>query len=546
MLKKLALLILCFVCAFTAHGQRKKLELLGADELEGVMYKNQKANRLKGNVKMKFEGSLMRCNIGYMFMKSNNFDAFGNVSIKREDGMTIYGDSLFFNGDTKIAKIRGNVRVIDKKMTLRTNQLDYNMQNKTAWYYGGGDIVDDGTRLTSETGYLDSKQDFYSFKGDVVVNQKGSRIEADTLKYASGSKKAYFYGPTNIYTEGKVLYAESGIYNTQEDKAWFSENAWVETSTYKLYGDSLFFDSKNDYGYAVNNVKIESFKDSVTIYGDMAINDGAKNSSKIFGNALLMDRSGSDTTFINADTLISIQDTVKKENKIFAYKNVKIIKGGLKGVCDSMIYDGIDSTISFYESPILWNGQNQITGDSIIIIMKNNEVDKMHIHQKAFIVSQNERDTSRYDQVKGRYMLAYFKDSDLYQLDVDGNGESVYYAFDEKKVLMGLNKVICSNMKMFVVDGDMNNIRFYDRPIASFIPPQLITEDQRKLANFRWYTDERPTREGLMGEISQRTTINNVSEKVTSQETEAASSIKEEDKKDKKSERKERRRRKRK
>ena len=96
----------------------------------------------------------------------------------------------------------------------------------------------------------------------------------------------------------------------------------------------------------------------------MAINDGSKHSSKIFGNALLIDRSGSDTTYINADTLISIEDTAQNKSQIFAHKNVKIIKGTLSGICDSMIYDAIDSTISFYENPILWNNNSQITGDS--------------------------------------------------------------------------------------------------------------------------------------------------------------------------------------
>ena len=507
MLKQIIILFFCSLCVFTTYGQRKKLELLGADELEGVMYKDQKANRLKGHVKIKHDGSLMACDVGYMFSGSNDFDAFGKVSIKKPGGVTIYGDSLFYSGDTKIAKLRGNVRVIDDKMTLKTNHLDYNMEDETAWYYGGGTIVDDGTKLSSQTGFFDSNQDFYSFKGDVKVNKNGTRIEADTLKYASGPQKAYFFGPTNIYTEDKTLYAESGIYNAAEDKSWFSDNAWVETPTYKLYGDSLYFDNVTEYGYAINNVKIESFKDSATIYGNIAINNGAENKSTVIGNALMIDRSGNDTTYINADTLISITDTVSGGSQVFAYRNVRIIKGELRGICDSMVYDGLDSTIAFYYDPILWNGKSQIIGDSIRIIMKNDQVDKMNVYQNSFIISQNEKDSIKFDQVEGDIMLAYFNNSQLYQLDVDGNGHSIYYAFNEEKEFIGLNNVVCANMKMFVVDGNMNNIRFYDRPIASFIPPQMITEQKRKLPKFVWYIDKKPTIEQLISEIDNRTFV---------------------------------------
>lgn len=507
MLKQFVILSFCLFCAFTAQSQRKKLELLGADELEGVIYKGEKANRLKGNVRMSHEGSLMACNVGYMYMGASDFDAFGRVSIKKPGGVTIYGDSLYYHGETKIAQLRGNVKVIDKKMILKTNHLDYNMEDETAWYYGGGDIVDNGTTLSSQTGFFDSNQAFYSFKGDVKVNKNGTRIEADTMKYASGPQKAFFFGPTDIYTEDKRLYAESGIYNAAEDKSWFSENAWVETPTYKLYGDSLYFDNVANYGYAINNVKIESFKDSVTIYGNIAINDGAKNQSKVFGNALLIDRSGSDTTYINADTLISVQDTVSGGSRIYAYRNVKIIKSELRGICDSLMYDGVDSTIAFYYDPILWSGQSQIIGDSIRILLENEEVDKMNIYQNSFIISQNEKDSIKFDQVKGDVMLAYFEDNDLYQLDVNGSGHSIYYAFDEEKAFMGLNNVVCADMKMFIVDGDMNNIRFYDRPIAAFTPPPLITSDKRELPNFVWHYEKKPTIESLISEITNRTFV---------------------------------------
>jgi lipopolysaccharide export system protein LptA len=486
------ILLLLILSVFTLSAQREKIELLGADELEGVIYKGEKANLLNGNVRIKHSGSIMGCNRAYLFVGQNNFDAFGNVSIKQSNGMTIYGDSLFYNGDTKIAKLRGNVRVIDKQMTLTTRMLDYNMETKSANYFNGGTIVDKGATLKSEKGFFDSKNEYYTFKGKVLVLKDNYRIVSDTLKYSSTSQKAFFYGPTHIYSNDQTMYTESGIFNTKDNKAWFNKNSWVQTPTYKLSGDSLYFDDNKGYGYAVNNVKIESFKEKATIYGDVAISDTKKSQKKVFGNALLIDYSEKDTTFIKADTLISVDDTIKKKRFVEAINNVEVVKGELSALSDYMLYNDADSNIIFKKDPILWSGLSQITGDSIKILLSNGAVDKMHVYRNSFIISQNEDDPSKFTQVKGNNMLIHFRDGELHQLDVDGNGESIYYAFNEDKEYIGVNSVVCGDMKMFLKDGNMDLVKFYNRPIASFTPPDLVDPSKTKLGGFTWNIDKKP------------------------------------------------------
>jgi len=447
----------------------------------------------------------MKCNKGYLPLNKNQFDAFGNVRINQESGVKIYGDSLFYDGDNQIAKLRGNVRVVDDKMTLRTNHLDYNTKDNTAWYYGGGTINDDGTNLKSETGFFDSNQSFYSFKGDVSVYKDGYKILADTLKYSSLSKQTYFFGPTQIFTDNKELYAESGIYNTQTEKAWFSQNAWVKSTSYKLSGDSLYYDNATDYGFAIDNVIIESFEQEATIYGDVAINNGLENKSSVFGDAFLVDRSETDTTYIMADTLITVKDTVLNKEEIYAFRNVEIIRGQFSGKCDSLVYANQDSLISFYYDPILWVESSQITGDSIITQLVQSQVDKMYIYNNSFIISQDQEDSIKFNQVKGKDMIAHFTNNELNKLDVDKNVESIYYAFNEENKYIGLNTAICSKMVMYLAENKVKRIKFYDRPISSFIPPQQVTPDKLKLTSFNWAIDSQPQLQGLIERSSKRT-----------------------------------------
>ena len=95
-------------------------------------------------------------------------------------------------------------------------------------------------------------------------------------------------------------------------------------------------------------------------------------------------------------------------------------------------------------------------------------------------------------------------------VDVTGNGESLYFALEQKTLendslratatlLTGMNKIICSNMKINFMEGKLNNITFYVMPDAKFIPPLEIKEADRLLKGFRWRETERPTRIMVVG-----------------------------------------------
>ena len=97
--------------------------------------------------------------------------------------------------------------------------------------------------------------------------------------------------------------------------------------------------------------------------------------------------------------------------------------------------------------------------------------------------------------------MAYFEKSKIMQVDVNGNGESIYYVLDDKDstdiITMGMNRILCSNMTIRFVDEVLNNISFYIRPEARFIPPHELTADVQVLDGFEWRGKERPELEDL-------------------------------------------------
>jgi len=170
---------------------------------------------------------------------------------------------------------------------------------------------------------------------------------------------------------------------------------------------------------------------------------------------------------------------------------VKIFKEDLQGVADSMEYRTSDSTIYFYKNPVLWSEGNQMTADSIRLLMKNNSIDKILMNVNSFVISTDS--LLNYNQIKGRRMTAEFREEKIHRVIVEGNGESVYYILNEdEKSAQGVNRIICSNITIRFKEGKVDTFSFYVQPEGRFIPPHEIKEEDIKLKGFVWKENEKP------------------------------------------------------
>lgn len=258
------------------------------------------------------EGTTLAADSAHFNNVANAFDAFGNVVITQSDGTIVYADLLNYNGNTKLALLTGNVRLVDKQATLTTNYLTYNLGTKIGTYIGGGQVSNPPTLITSKTGYYFGTTSDAYFKHDVVVNTPDALINTDTLKYNSISKIAYFYGPTNILSKSDKtnLYTENGRYDTQYDQAWFGKKNLYTDGSKSLKGDSLFYDGNAGFGKAIRNVTFVDTEQKSTLKGNVGIYRKADESALITGNAYLtmlaeQDSAKVDTIWMAADTLFT-------------------------------------------------------------------------------------------------------------------------------------------------------------------------------------------------------------------------------------------------
>jgi lipopolysaccharide export system protein LptA len=333
-----------------------------------------------------------------------------------------------------------------------------------------------------------------SFKRNVKVSNPDYTMTADSLQYNSRTKVIYFRTPTTVINkDSSTIVYETGFYETVSKKSVL-ELGSAETEDYKLDAIEYKLDNFNRRYLFRKNVVMTHKKESLIIYGQAL--DYYKNTglSKVYNNAYLAKvTDGGDTLFISADTLVSIDNPDPKKKRLLAYNNVKIFKRDMQGLADSLEYRISDSTLFFYHNPVLWSEGNQMTADSIRMLISKNTIDRIFMIANAFVIS---RDTLiNFNQIKGRKMTTYFRNKRIDRVFVEGNGESLYFALDEKtNAAMGMNKIICSTIMIRFKEGKVHNLSFYVKPEADFIPPKELNEELIRLDGFSWKEDIKPKR----------------------------------------------------
>ncbi len=472
------------------------------------MKDGKRFDRLLGHVAFIQNTTNIFCDSAYFYRSENQLEAFGHVHIT-DDSVDITSKHLQYDGTKKIAHLRQNVIFEKLKIAkLYTDFLDYYRIQNQARYFNGGKLVDTTNTLTSKKGYYEIKTNLASFKTNVVGVNPDYTLTSDTLQYNSKTRMVYFRDFTTVKdSDGKVAYYQNGIYDTRK-KFSNLNNGEMESPSYKIKGDAYFIDDIKKFYTVKGHVIMTSKAENMLIFGDDGFFDKKKGISKVYGNAFAakVGEEG-DTLFLSADTLVSVENKDPKKKRLLAYHTVKIFKADMQGVADSLAYLPSDSTLYFYHDPVLWNGENQMTADSIHMLLKDKQIHRIYMISNSFVVSQDS--LKNFNQIKGRRMTSYFENKKIDHVIVEGNGESIYYALEEKEikkdslitkitVLAGMNKIICSNIRIDFKAGKVHNINFYIKPDASFFPPHMIKESDRKLRGFSWRGKERPKRKDVV------------------------------------------------
>jgi lipopolysaccharide export system protein LptA len=415
--------------------------------------------------------------------------ASGHIKITKGDSITVTGDKLYYDSKTKLARLDGNVKCVEKDMTLTTNHLNFDVGNSVANYYDGGTIVNKENTLTSKNGHYYSSSKELAFHYDVVLTNPDYKMQSDTLRYNTINKTAYFLGPSIIISKNDYIYCENGWYDTDKEKAQFSKNALLTTKQQKLTGDSLFYDRNKSVGKAYGNIRLIDTAQKSIIYGNYAEYHEKNSEALVTKQPLYARIVESDTLFISADTLYH-RDIDSVNNFLNGYHKVKIFKKDLQAVCDSAALNTKDSLLQLFRNPILWANKSQGTAKFIKVNIGKNTIHGFRLEGNSFLI--NEADTFRkYNQLSGKNIEGFISRDTVRKVIVSGNAE-IYYYPKNKSDIIGLNKTTGSEIHLWFKNDDIDRATIKPKTGGVVDPIKTVDVENARLKGFNWQQEKRP------------------------------------------------------
>ena len=477
-----------------AAQQDKRVYLVHADNLHYDQYRNGDAQILDGHVHFRHVGANLYCDSAHFYEQSNSFEAFGHVRMVQGDTLSLVSDYAYYDGNDQLAQARYNVVLKHRKTTLYTDSLDYDRMYSFGNFFEGGKMVDGKSVLTSDWGEYHTDTKMAMFYYDVRLKDKNMFLTTDSLYYDTRTSRAHIVGPSNITSGSSHIYSEDGYYNTRTEQSELFGRSVIKDQGRTIVGDSVFRNARDGKNYAYWNVVMTDSINKNRLTGDYAEYDDSTGYAMATNNAVAMDFSQKDTLFMHADTfkIFTYNNNTDSVYRVMhAFRKVRAYRPDVQAVCDSLVYNSLDSCMVMYRDPIVWNQGQQLFGEEIRVYMNDSTIDWAHVIGQAFSAEQMP-DTIHFNQVSSKEMKAFFKNGEMRESQAIDNVLSVYYPIDDSdSTLIGLNYLETPLLKMFLEKRKMKRM-WIEKPKGTLYPMTQIPPDKYFLPQYAWFDYIRP------------------------------------------------------
>lgn len=233
-------------------------------------------------------------------------EAFGNVHINQADSIQTYSQYLKYTGTDKTAYLKTDVRLNDKKSTLFTQELDYNLGTGIGNYHSGGKVINGKTIITSQDGtyYADTKD--INFKNNVVVNEPKNHITTDSLLYNMKTQASNYSGNTHIKNKEADIYTTQGTYDFNTGNALFTSRTTVKDSSNRVYiANNMAIDNKSGTAQLEGNALVRDSASGYIVFANQIFLNNKNNSFLATRKPVLIIKQKDDSIYVAADTIYS-------------------------------------------------------------------------------------------------------------------------------------------------------------------------------------------------------------------------------------------------
>ena len=262
----------------------------------------------------------------------------------------------------------------------------------------------------------------------------------------------------------------------------------------ELTGDSLFYNEQTGVSEGFQNVVYVDKENKNQMLCNRFWYNEKTGEAWATDRAVLVDYSQKDTLYMHADSLKMFTFNIETDSvyrMMHAFNHVRTYRIDVQAVCDSLVYNTQDSTMTMYKDPITWNENRQLLGEKIVVFMKDSTIEHAHVIGQALSVEELDGE-NHYNQISSKEMFAWFRDGEIYESDAKSNVEAIYYPVDDQdSTYIGMNYTQTDEMRMFLKDRKLQRI-WMPKATNTMYPMTQIPQGKSKLKNFAWFDYIRP------------------------------------------------------
>lgn len=446
----------------------------------------------------------------------------------------VVSTDLGYNTDSEIATFYGPSVVTNENNLMQTTSGTYNAKTKTSHFNKRTSIFDDGMYIEGDsldydefTGYaiargdviaIDTAERMYLYAEHAVYNEKTKKMisyGAPFLKKINDSDTFYFRADTflsgTIVKVIKPLTAQDSVNKTIDD---ILENQEAPAdSTNEFNAEDFFQDFKDT---TIVQKPIDSSKIKSSNFLNTTIDDTTTYEKRKGNRGVVEDKLRSDSTYVQ-NTLAEKDDQLKSnfvlgdsvdvgnvhwsyntdttdtaKRYFIGYYNVRMYSDSVQGKADSLYYNQLDSLVKMIKDPILWSGERQMTGDTIIMLMDSSRLKELYIPRNATLISRSGPEQAGfYDQIQGNTLRAFMnEENNIDSMHVFPNAENIYYAQDESDAYLGVNETTSDRMEILFENKEISGIYYRGITNGKTTPMTELNPKLLKLSRFQWREKE--------------------------------------------------------
>ncbi len=532
---KVALLLSCFISLSVFAQQKPKKEkvvLKHADLVERNPKLFEGNEFLSGNVLIEYKGDVITADSAVLYRDKNLAVVWSNARLVSKD-KTITAHKMEYDANTTIAKAFKDVVLTDPSSRITADYMDYNRTTEIATGIGKVEVKTPTQQISSE------KMIYERLTGNIIVNDTyktigsdGTLVEGRNVVYNVKSKSANFGSEVFITNKDYTIYSRKmttnditgittfrdyskitrrndpsqyiitsdGDFNKKTGEAWLRNNSKVYYQNKTLTAKNLYFNDKTGFGKGEGDVYLDDPLEKRFLKGDYGEAFKYLDSAFVTKNAYAVKAFDKDSLYISADTLLAVKrHDVDSTSLVKAFHKARFYKSNANGKADSLVYNQTKGLMQFYKDPILWSGDNQVTGNFIEAYTnaKTEKIDSMKVFNNAFVIAKvDSLAENEFHQIKGKYLTVLFQDDKIDFINVEENAVALTYMDDtdqktKEKERYGINISYCGIIEVDVVGKDVELVACRIKSDGKMYPLSKFPEEMRYLPDFKWRISER-------------------------------------------------------